>query len=361
MKKTLINLLLLSNLLGIAQVTNVINILKDRPADFEYYSAPDSLGNRIISKTALMQSVAKTQTNNIQLPYPIIFIHGLNSEAETWVPTTFNFLTPQYGLVNGGRFDYCLNFDVNNALANTNFYPTAGADIAIYAGTWSAGDFYYVNFDVGSDGAYMPNHFASNYILSDQSAITKQGRALGDAIARVLQLTGRDKVILMGHSMGGLAAREYLQNTSNWQPDGQSHVAKLATTGTPHGGSNATSFGIVSNSTEGQSEAIRDLRREYYYSLNQGVYLFGGPENLPYMEDQLCCYFYNSDVNCNGTIQTNIVGLNQKNIYSNLDYSCIVGVCSGCVGTTNNGDGIVPDFSANLNTYYANLTKNIFY
>ena len=64
------------------------------------------------------------------------------------------------------------------------------------------------------------------------------------AIYYVLQLTGRDKVILMGHSMGGLAAREYLQNPSNWQLDGQTHVAKLVTTGTPHGGSNA-SFSIL--------------------------------------------------------------------------------------------------------------------
>ena len=52
--------------------------------------------------------------------------------------------------------------------------------------------------------------------LSNQSAIAKQGLALRNVIIYVMQLTGRDKVILMGHSMGGLAAREYLQNPSNW-------------------------------------------------------------------------------------------------------------------------------------------------
>lgn len=361
MKNTLLLLFVIISACGIAQQGNIINVAKERPSDLEYFAAPDSLGNRMASKTAVVQNALKTTTNNIKLPYPIIFIHGLNSEAETWVPTTFNFLTPQYGLVNGGRFDYCLNFDGNNTLANANFYPNASADIAVFNGSWIAGDFYYVNFNVGIDGAYMPSNLASNYVLSNQSAIVKQGRALSDAIARVLQLTGRDKVVLMGHSMGGLAAREYLQNPSNWQADGKSHVAKLATTGTPHGGSNATSFGTISSNTEGQSEAIRDLRRNYYYSGNSGVYLFGGPESLPYMDDQVCCYFYNADVNCNGTAQTNIVGLNQKSIYSNLDYSCIIGECSGCVGTTNAGDGIVPDFSANLNTYYSNITTNLFY
>ena len=51
-----------------------------------------------------------------------------------------------------------------------------------------------------------------------------------------MNLTNKDKVILFGHSMGGLCAREYLQNSSNWQTDGSHHVAKLITRGTPHGG-----------------------------------------------------------------------------------------------------------------------------
>lgn len=361
MKQLFILLFLFSSFFISAQQPNPFFTAKDRPVDFEYLSSPDSLGNRYELKTAINQSLSKSQTNNIKLPYPIIFIHGLNSNAETWLGTTFSWMTPIYGLTNGGRFDYCLNFDGNNSAANLYAYPTPGADLALFNGTWIAGDFYYVNFDVGIDGAFNPGSLASNQVLSNQSAITKQGIALRDAIARVLQLTGRDKVILMGHSMGGLAAREYLQNPGNWQPDGKAHVAKLVTTGTPHAGSNATSFGLVSSNTEGQSEAIRDLRRTYYYSNNYGVYLFGGPENLSYMDDQLCCYFFNSDVNCNGTTQTNIIGLNQKNIYTNLDYSCIIGECSGCVGTTNPGDGIVWDICANLNTLYPNLTTNLFY
>tara|TARA_B110000444_G_scaffold186079_1_gene175208 strand:- start:918 stop:1136 length:219 start_codon:yes stop_codon:yes gene_type:complete len=62
----------------------------------------------------------------------------------------------------------------------------------------------------------------------------------------VLQVSNRDKVILMGHSMGGLAAREYFQNSFFWQSDGLSHVAKIATLDTPQGGSNA-SFPLLAN------------------------------------------------------------------------------------------------------------------
>ena len=53
---------------------------------------------------------------------------------------------------------------------------------------------------------------------------------------------------------------------------GNHHVAKLLTIGTPHGGSNASTFGLVG---DGYSEAVRDLRWSYSNG-NAGVYLFGG-------------------------------------------------------------------------------------
>lgn len=331
---------------------NETALLVERPSDFEYLSAPDSTGKRTFLKTAVVQGNKKTQTNNIKLPYPIIFIHGLNSSAETFSTTTFSFLTPQYGLVNGGRFDYCLNFDGNYSTANTNFYPTANADIAVFSGTWIAGDFYYVNFDVGIDGSFHPNS-TSAQVLSNQSAIVKQGRAIRDAIIRVRQLTGRDKVILMGHSMGGLAAREYLQNTNLWLPDGNHHVAKLVTTGTPHGGSNASmsvlSYYIPGDPIVNQSEAIRDLRETYFYSGSPGVYLYGGTESNTVCDDMLSYNFTNVDVNCNGSIGNNVIGLNSKALYNNLDYACIIGTANAL----NGGDYVVDDHNASLATYYS--------
>lgn len=349
MKYYLLGLSLFLSLITVSQ--SETQILVERPSDFEYLSAPDSTGKRTFLNTAVVQDKKKTQTNNIKLPYPIIFIHGLNSNAETFLPTTFSFLTPQYGLVNGGRFDYCLNFDGNYSNANTNFYPTANADIAVFSGTWIAGDFYYVNFDTGIDGAFNPSSSASNQVQSNQSAVVKQGRAVRDAIIRVLQLTGRDKVILMGHSMGGLAAREYLQNTNLWLPDGNHHVAKLVTTGTPHGGSNA-SFSILNTvfvNINNQSEAVRDLREDYFYSGSPGVYLYGGTESNAVCDDMLSYYFTNVDVNCNGTIGNSVVGLNSKTLYNNLDYACIIGTAN----PLNGGDGVVDDHNASLATYYS--------
>ena len=53
-------------------------------------------------------------------------------------------------------------------------------------------DFYRINFD---------NNCSSK---SNQASIAKQGYALSIAIQDVLNVTGRNKGILIGHSMGGL-------------------------------------------------------------------------------------------------------------------------------------------------------------
>ena len=64
------------------------------------------------------------------------------------------------------------------------------------------------------------------------------------AIQRMCRETGHNKVILIGHSMGGLAARAYLRAC------GSSHVAKVITLGTPHHGTGLAHFGIGLNTEQ---------------------------------------------------------------------------------------------------------------
>ncbi len=345
---------------------NLFNsISKERPAEFEYLSAPDYKGERIILKSP---SAKSDRSQQLKLPYPIIFIHGLGSKSATWDSTT-NFMDSHFGLTFGGRFDFCLNSDSNNTTANKFFYPAPSADITLFNSNLTAGDYYYVNFGVGSDGSVYPLSSDPHYVTSEQQAIVKQAAALARSIHDVLQITGRDKVILMGHSIGGLASREYLQNPVYWQPDGAHHVAKLATTGTPHGGSGSTSYGLPVSGVDEQSEAIRDLRTTYHNSNDSGVFIFGGLElqdNIAHKDDNNNISgfdFYNVDVNCNGVTGENIIGLNKKSIPIDLDYSCIVGKCLGCiVGTP--GDGVVLENSAELENFYnlsVNPVFNLFY
>lgn len=304
-------------------------------------------------------------TINQKLPYPIIFIHGLNSNSSVWIELGTQLINK--GLSYGGRIDFCLNDDNNNSTSNKNLYPTPGADIALYTNyttDLTVADFYLLNFDINNVGDLFPSDDGSpfNDVLSNEASIVKQGVALKYAIQIVMQKTGRDKVILMGHSMGGLASREYLQNPINWQPDGNHHVAKLITTGTPHGG--FTGFGL-SPTIDFQSEAFRDLKKNYTISGNDGVYLYGGFENYSTMNNNLIYNFYNVDVNCNGidADNTDIVGLNEKSLSSNLDYAYIVGNCTNCelLQGSIEGDGIVRTENANFGNFYSfPLPKNEF-
>ena len=283
-------------------------------------------------------TILNSVTPNNKIPYPIVFVHGLVGDSYTWNPFSDD-LDLFYGLTYGGNMNFCLNYDGNTS---TSSFTSDYRDFT-NLNNLDIGDYYYVNFDVDANGnTYLGD--LNNPIESNQSAVFKQGRAVRDAIKNVLQKTGSEKVILVGHSMGGLASREYLQNSIIWQADGKHHVAKLLTIGTPHGGSNATSFGV--NGLDELSEAVRDLRTSYYTGYS-GCYLFGGTESSSQIFG-LALPFVNIDVNCNGGVGQNITGLNQKYYPTDLAYSSIIGY-----GSLLGGDGVVPENSANINNYIA--------
>jgi len=155
--------------------------------------------------------------NKQNLPYPVILMHGWCGKDTSW----YSFLRDienYYGYSYGGNLDFCLNQDGDFTKANLTTDIKDWTNInQLYSG-----DFYTINFDIDSSGT---KYAKSNY--SNQSAAIKQGIAMKKAIQHVLEVTGKDKVILVAHSMGGLASREYLQNLT--QSDGRHHVAKLFT------------------------------------------------------------------------------------------------------------------------------------
>jgi triacylglycerol lipase len=61
------------------------------------------------------------------------------------------------------------------------------------------------------------------------------------AIESICAETGKDKVVIVAHSMGGLAARAYLRD------HGSTHVARIITLGTPHHGTALANFSIGAN------------------------------------------------------------------------------------------------------------------
>ena len=291
-------------------------------------------------------------------PYPIIVLHGWTGN-QTSFSSTYTDANWQYvfGTLqdNGATTDHVFHAMLN-ASTSTNFSGNDGIlgtsdDDALVTFNNETNDLlpgcvYATNFD----NAW--NEDPSNPIIyhndgsaialdesdSNESAIKKQGYALGRMIEKVLAANpGKEKVILIGHSMGGLAIREYLQRNEGgshiWWVDPSSadghKVAIAATTSTPHLGSNTMgNISLTGNNDDTKSkkpkgdegttkdglpdlnsEAVRDLRYSWSCGLLglsncKAAYLYGGEEDAGWG-------WWNEDVDCNGSqINNNIVGIN---------------------------------------------------
>ncbi|MBK9471830.1 MAG: alpha/beta hydrolase [bacterium] len=210
-------------------------------------------------------------------------------------------------------------YDSNLSLA-TQLVGSNGVSVSPAGAMNDSGDIWLLNFDVGSN-------------LSNCEAIYKQSQALALVISDVLARTGRQRVVLVGHSMGGLAMAGYLVGDPNGdgQPDMYANnVAKFVTMGTPYGGSPLAAIAAFFPLSVWQSAAIRDMIKD-----SSNVFLFGGYETD--LGDEP------SDVNCDGdpTTPARIRGLREvssQEYPNDVEYFSIVGLWNELA---TGGDGVV--------------------
>jgi pimeloyl-ACP methyl ester carboxylesterase len=311
----------------------------------------------------LFASIATAQSNRKSV-YPIILVHGLvgsdgtfyklmQQYQQTGYNVSIDHSRLNYGLTGGAgvgsRIDFNLNADGLISRANTDF---------IYKqGKYNFDDVVDLQSPIDANNdVFVMNFNTANY--SNQSAIYKQGFALGIAIQKVLAATKAEKVILIGHSMGGLAIREYLQNSRFLFYDNNAthKVYRVVTIGTPHGGSNTGSGDLNAQAliksfyqkfVDERSEAVRDLRTNHTASNQPGVYLFGGSErDATYGISGIG--YNNTDINCNGKTD-DVGGLNKAKsglLPTEIYYECIVSEV-GNIGS----DFVVTTTSQNLNNF----------
>lgn len=246
---------------------------------------------------------------------PVVFIHGLNSSGEFWSKRKI--------LKKLGEFGYSYGGDLK---AQRN-----GDEVIVPSEHLIPATMYTVTFS------------------NNQMAIVRQGRELAEMIKKVKEVTRSPKVVLIGHSMGGLATREYLQS------DYYDHdVRAFISFATPHKGSDygaeawylkifPSGIQKALSGVDTQSDAVRDLRKD-------SVYLNGGPEfNTPNR-------FYSKDINCNGVVGDVIVGLNdlkRRPLPEDVIYVSILGGGNMPVISTKkqneNSDGVVEITSQDMN------------
>lgn len=299
----------------------------------------------------VMCGVTHTRAQDSWSPYPIIYIHGLDSEDQAWhesiarLSGIYGTFAPYSAGNTGNVFNAMLNryADMTAMFGIDGIPGNIDDDVYTQTAALQPGSVFAVNFNTKWEPqlarmSLYQDHWAlgSSESQSNEAAIVKQGYALKKCIEAVLRATGAKKVILVGHSMGGLCIREYLQrrsaNSPRWWIDSDAadghKVARVVTFGTPHGGSDASSFIPIVDSDSGQtsgtdseamtpltpntsSEAVRDLRESYVVgSQKEGVYLFGGNE-AGLNTSVLLSGWHNADVDCNGYERDIVRGINQ--------------------------------------------------
>lgn len=275
-------------------------------------------------------------------PYPIIFIHGYisNETAYEGVYNDADFIN-----IWGERAD--VFYTMQNTSPSSNIWGNDGipnnSDDDVL--TWFTNETNELNpgcvYAVDLENAW--NEDVNNPIIdkngddaisffdseSNEAAIYKAGVMLKNCISAVLAANpDKKKVIIVGHSMGGLHTREYLQRldsggTPLWwvdpsSPDGHK-VARVLTNVTPHLGSNT--FGNVNSIKDEKEEVSRDgfpdinssAARDLRYNWSCGflglstctaAYLYGGEEGASYG-------YWHEDVNCDGDEDDfDIIGIN---------------------------------------------------
>lgn len=298
-------------------------------------------GNMVLIALLFVWGLQQIAAQEWWSPYPIIYIHGLDSEDKAWHETISKLSSihgtflPNGTTNTGNVFNAMLNrYEEMTAMFGPDgIVGTTDDDVYTQRTALQPGSVFAVNFNNSWNNlptaptiTFYQDYWAlgSRESQSNEAAIIKQGYALKKCIEAVLKATRARKVILVGHSMGGLCIREYLQRrvggVPRWwidpnQADGHK-VAKVVTYGTPHHGSNASEFVPIVRGDSGRSadnaqfgmipflpntssDAVRDLRYSYVTGTQKdGVYLYGGNESG--LNTNVVFGWHNADVDCNG-------------------------------------------------------------
>ncbi|MBI3801419.1 MAG: hypothetical protein HY268_31155 [Deltaproteobacteria bacterium] len=182
-----------------------------------------------------VMAVPGTFANPPRPASPILFLHGFLGDSKGTWGKTLDFL---HGTLNwrfGGRLFHrgsnsttCLDRDGDGLVSV--FYgvdcidPLVGGDPPDDASLDATGDFFVVDF-----GNNLANY---DGLPKDQDGVWHQGLEVKTFIDTLVEQRVRLPLTLVGHSMGGLAARSALVQ----QPGVVQNVAALITYGTPHRG-----------------------------------------------------------------------------------------------------------------------------
>lgn len=147
----------------------------------------------------------------------VLLLHGMNSMPKTWDKLV------------SGYFINCPN--IYNGEINSTATPNAQKT---YCYRIKFGYFDANSQDKGLEDAWEYGESTGHASAGDYSSFDQLGTEIDKAISSIKKALPSAKILLIGHSRGGLAARAFLQNAASGE--NKKNIVGLITTGTPHNG-----------------------------------------------------------------------------------------------------------------------------
>lgn len=210
------------------------------------------------------QSSFQGENVNPDTNYPIIFVHGHSFQTEEVSTFSINAFTEfQNKLVSDGLY-----LDKGIILPNSEINAYNSGEWGRLNKPISIRTTYYIG-TLDSSGAFIQSNEASR-------SINEYGGRLEKVVNIVLHHTGKKKVIIIAHSMGGLVSRAYIKNY-----DGEGKVDKLIEIGSPNHGIYGLLIGGVCGATHSGQECD-DMQYDSLFiaNLNSGDET---PGNIEYL------------------------------------------------------------------------------
>jgi len=165
--------------------------------------------------------------------YPVLFVHGLKSSGQTW-ESYYTGWWQDRKLTYGGniyiRDKYHL-FEAGEEANQNNLLTRRTRSDPL--------SFFEIKVKKNKKLVEAPNNdfYTMNFSSNNNISFAAQGLELKAIVNKISEWTGKEGVYVVGHSMGGLATRAYLQYFND------DKVKGLITVGTPHKGSRKDWFG----------------------------------------------------------------------------------------------------------------------
>jgi pimeloyl-ACP methyl ester carboxylesterase len=175
-------------------------------------------GTARLSVEYVLENTTRRFETLVSVTYPTIFVHGMNSSGATWA-NVINALKSRYQMVDSSLFCDVMDSNVDFCAVDFSSLPLEGSNTSFFL----------------------------------------EAPFLRDRVQGVLTATGASKVVLVAHSMGGLASRLLIEDYGMGP-----RIAKLVTIGTPHLGSETA-----------------DLPLRLFTTMNSLYEAFGASTGLP--------------------------------------------------------------------------------